>query len=277
MGNPYKKLSKDCFWLDFINKHTFREPKFKIKDTDKVMTAGSCFARRISEYIKPFITEDLHPRFRLEEIYPSFKQAYQYGTFTARYDNMYTVRQFLQLFQRAFGIFNPNDTMWQRSDGKYLDAFRPEINPEGYISENEMLASRKHHFKCVREAFQNLDVLLFTLGLTEAWTSKLDGAIYPICPGVRGMGTYDSEKYAFIDFSVGDLADDFGQLLTLLKSVNNKAKIIITVSPTPMLATATGRPVIEVNFEMKSKLRVACSEICKKHPRLCTSHLMTYF
>ena len=33
-------------------------------------------------------------------------------------------------------------------------------------------------------AFRDLDVFVFTLGLTEAWVAKADGAVFPLAPGV---------------------------------------------------------------------------------------------
>ena len=36
----------------------------------------------------------------------------------------------------------------------------------------------------VREMFERLDVFVFTLGLTEAWRSRIDGAVYPLAPDV---------------------------------------------------------------------------------------------
>ena len=42
----------------------------------------------------------------------------QFGLFSARFGNIYTARQLVQLFERAYGRFQPLDRSWQRPDGR---------------------------------------------------------------------------------------------------------------------------------------------------------------
>ena len=51
----------------------------------------------------------------------------------------------------------------------------------------------------VREVFETCDVFVFTLGLTEGWVSTLDGAVYPLAPGVAGIGP-QADAYALREF-----------------------------------------------------------------------------
>lgn len=43
----------------------------------------------------------------------SERRDWNYGVFSARYGNLYTARQLLQLFDRAYSIYNPQLTVWQ--------------------------------------------------------------------------------------------------------------------------------------------------------------------
>ena len=51
-----------------------------------------------------------------------------------------------------------------------------------------------------------------------------------------------------------------------LRDWNKNAKIILTVSPVPLAATASGRHVLEATTYSKSVLRVACSEAAAQRP-----------
>ena len=48
---------------------------------------------------------------------------------------------------------------------------------------DDLLADRDHHLAMVRQMFEECDVFVFTLGLTEGWASSVDGAVYPLAPG----------------------------------------------------------------------------------------------
>lgn len=279
--HPYKHIKNREHWF----KKTENElviPRFQIGKDEKIISAGSCFSRKIAGFLKKnnqyLITETLDPKtFNfLDDLksYPhiyimndAYNKAYEiacekynYGIFSARYDNIYTFRQLLQLLERAYDIFKPKDHVWIRDDGKLVDAFRPRINPDGYLSEKEVVIDRNNHFKYVRQAFESADVFIYTVGLTEAWLSAEDGAVYPLCAGVDG-GYYTSQDYLFKNFNVKEIIEDFTKFYNLIKSVNNKIKIILTVSPTPIMATITGNHIISANCYSKSALRAACHDI----------------
>src|SRR4026207_1768634 len=106
---------------------------FKIDRQHKVVTAGSCFAQHISRYLKEngysyLETEQAHPL-----IYPEVREKYGYGVFSARYGNIYTSRQLIQLMKRAYGEFTPEDDVWP-SNGRFIDPFRPNIQPNGFAT-----------------------------------------------------------------------------------------------------------------------------------------------
>jgi hypothetical protein len=147
--------------------------------------------------------------------------------------------------------------VWQKGPKSFLDPFRPTTQPGGYISQEEMEADRAQHLRAVRKMFETLDVFVFTLGLTECWRSKADGAVFPICPGVEG-GTFDPGRYEFYNQPVEDVISDLAAFRDGLKAVNPKAQIIFTVSPVPLVATAEpGAHVLSATTYSKSVLRVA--------------------
>lgn len=118
----------------------------------------------------------------------------------------------------------------------------------------------QQHLAAVRRMFKQLDVFVFTLGLTECWMSRLDGAVYPVAPGVAG-GIYDESKYAFVNFGVEEVLADMRLFLNKLHLINSKAKVILTVSPVPLAATREDSHVLVATTYSKSVLRVAADDL----------------
>lgn len=262
VSHPYKKMSDYAFWMRSIANKSMDEVDpvvrfpLKINKKDRIVTAGSCFAQHISKMLKEnqfnfYVTEKCHPLITKE-----ISQKYNYDIFSARYGNVYTSRQLVQLFQRAYGLFQPQEDIWEK-EGVYIDPFRPNIQPGGYKTLSEYRRDREQHFECIRNAFENLDVFIFTLGLTEVWSSRIDGAVFPLCPGVAG-GVYDTEKHQFSNLGVEEIIADMNEFFQFLFKVNPAAKVILTVSPVPLMATAEDRSVLVSTTYSKSVLRVAC-------------------
>jgi hypothetical protein len=75
---------------------------------------------------------------------------------------------------------------------------------------------------------------------------------------------FDDQKYRFINFSVDEVVGDMVRAFAIIKSWNSNARFILTVSPVPLVATATSEHVVTATILSKSILRVAASEVCKK-------------
>lgn len=269
MMHPYKNFPDSAYWSRSIARLEMEvvDPvlhfPFKISKEDKIVSAGSCFAQHISKVLDKggfhfFITEKAHPL-----IPEDLVKKNNYGIFSARYGNIYTARQLVQLFQRVYGLFSPQEDVWEREDGTLIDPFRPNIQPDGFSSRQEYELDRKQHYRYVRQAFEELDVFVFTLGLTECWLSRCDGAAYPICPGVVA-GEFTPEKYRFVNFTVDEIVRDMIEFIDYLRDVNPKAKVILTVSPVPLVATAEAKHVLVSTTYSKSVLRVASEMIASR-------------
>jgi GSCFA family/Polysaccharide biosynthesis enzyme WcbI len=265
-SNPYRNLPDIQFWKKSVaavspaDLDPVHLPRFRIGKDLKISTAGSCFAQHIARTLSNsgfnYFVSELPP----VGISKQIAKESNYGVFSARYGNIYTARQFAQLFKRATNKFVPVDNYWLRKDGRYVDPFRPQIEPNGYETIAMLEASRELHFDAVRELFTKTDVFVFTLGLTEGWRSKIDGAVFPIAPGVSG-GEMDSCRYEFINFSAQDVVSDMNEALMLLRQINSDCKVILTVSPVPLIATYEPQHALVATTYSKSVLRVAADEI----------------
>jgi hypothetical protein len=270
VGNPYKALPDFHFWrrsielLPAAQVDPIVRTGFKLGRSDKVATAGSCFAQHISRTLMRrgfnyYVAERGEQVGAVDEL-----QSRNFGVFSARYGNLYTTRQLLQLFDRAYETFAPTEGVWTMANGRFADPFRPQIEPGGFASILEVQISRSEHLMAVRTMFEQLEVFVFTLGLTEAWRNRLDGAVYPIAPGVVGTNL-NPDLHEFVNFGVADVIGDMQSFIDRLRKVNTGAKIILTISPVPLIATYEDRHVLVANTYSKAVLRVAADEICRNN------------
>lgn len=233
----------------------------KVAKTDKIVAAGSCFAQHISRHLREkgfnfLVTEPAHPLLDAKTA-----EAMQYGLFSARYGNVYSSRQLLQLLRRAYGRFTPAGDIWEQ-DGRYYDPFRPAIQQNGFASRQEYEADRRQHFAAVRQAFEAMDIFVFTLGLTECWYDCVDGAAYPMCPGTVA-GVFDPARHHFANLSVDEVTGDMTRFISELRAINPSVRIILTVSPVPLAATAEQRHVLVATTYSKAVLRVAADMLAR--------------
>jgi hypothetical protein len=267
--NPYKNLPDFQFWkraVASIEPHLIDPvvaPKFQITRQNRVATAGSCFAQHISRKLSSigfnFFVSEAGSRCSADE-----QIRRNFSVFSARYGNIYTVRQLLQLFQEAFGAREKSEEPWKRDDERFVDPFRPTIEPEGYVNPNDVLDARMEHLAYVRQVFLESEIFVFTLGLTEGWLSISSGDVFPLAPGVSG-GAFDSSSHGFINFSVEEVISDLKLFLAELKSVNSSIRVLLTVSPVPLVATFEQRHVLVSTTFSKSVLRVAAGVVAKNH------------
>lgn len=260
--NPYASARPVQFWKNSVAGVAAEaldpvvDPLFTIGKTDKIATAGSCFAQHVARTLAKSGFNYFVPEGAPEGMDPAEAKDRNYDVYSARYGNVYTVRQLLQLILRAEGRFHPMDESWTRRDGKLVDPFRPQIEPDGFETLEALKASREVHFAAVRRMIREMDVFVFTLGLTEGWRSRFDGAVYPLAPGVAG-GVTDFDIYEFVNFTPEETNADLDKVIDLIKAINPSCRIILTVSPVPLIATYEPRHALVATTYSKSVLRVS--------------------
>ena len=272
MTHPYEGLPDSRFWrraVSNVETHLLdpvTATSFRIAPEDKVATAGSCFAQHISRSLKRFgmtyfVAEDG------EALPANLQERRQFGTFSARYGNIYTAAQLRQLLEEAYGDRVPSEKPWRNAIGNWLDPLRPTVEPDGFISIEALQEDRTRHLSAVRMLFETLDVLVFTLGLTEAWRSRIDSTVFPLAPGVAG-GTFDPNTHEFVNFTASETEADLLQALSILRRVNPSSRVILTVSPVPLIATFENRNVIVSTAYSKAALRISAEHASRSLPNV---------
>lgn len=272
MKHPYENLAPDQYWSSGMSEQAPgllcptrpTATQHLIRDT-KVATLGSCFAQHIGRALQShgfcFYQTETAPDWMSAD----YAREQQYGVYSARYGNVYTPRQAVQLFTRAFGQFVPLASVWSTEDGSgsVVDPFRPNVQPGGFKSEAGLLKDRERHLAAVRQMFMSTDWLVLTLGLTEGWQDLRDGAIYPLAPGVAG-GQWVAEHHKFVNFTVDECIADLRLFQQLLALVNPAVRIILTVSPVALAATYEPTHVWAATTYSKSVLRVAAETLTRE-------------
>lgn len=278
MENPYAQLERRAFWRSAVTEREpldpgdLYRPKFPIDRTMRIVTAGSCFAQHVGRALKTagFNVVDTEPfPVEIDEV---TAQKFGYGLYSARYGNIYTARQLMQLTDEIRGAVQPAEPVWEK-DGRFYDAQRPNVEPEGLDGRDSVMRHRDLHLARVRRAFFRADLFVFTFGLTEAWVHRETGTVYPTAPGTIA-GRFDPEAYAFRNYDYEEILEDFESFMRVMRARNPDMRFLVTTSPVPLTATASGQHVEVATSYSKSVLRAVCGKLYQRHD--CVDYFPSY-
>lgn len=263
MSSPYQGLSPTKYWKTGVAESTpqtiqgLYTKKFTL--TPNIATAGSCFAQHIARNLRlnGFSVLDAEPA--PEGLANERAQEYGFNMYSARYGNIYVARQLLQLILEANSEFTPENVVWEK-DGRYFDALRPSVEPNGHATPEAVLRHRQDHLKSVKWLFDHVETLVFTFGLTEGWVHDSSGTVYPTAPGTIA-GDIKGSGVSFKNFTFSEIKDDFLAARERLKAIRPDMKFLLTVSPVPLTATMSSEHVLAATTYSKSVLRAVAGEL----------------
>ena len=266
--HPYAALPPEAFWKTAVATRPYADLEdlsgpIRLAPSDRVATAGSCFAQHIGNNLAARGARYMDAEPAPEGWSHEEARRHGFGIFSARYGNIYTSRQLLQLAEEALGRRVPAIRVWEKG-GRFFDALRPSVDPAGHASEAAVLKLRAWHLAAVRRLLAELDVLVFTLGLTETWEASGDGTAYPVAPGTLA-GTFDPARCRFRNLRYPEIHADMEAFRALLREINPAARMILTVSPVPLTATASGGHVLVASSYSKSVLRAVAGDLAEDH------------
>ncbi len=267
--HPYQDLPARAFWRVSVAEPSIEEigdvwqPKFSVDPDARLITAGSCFAARIGRALidhgMNWYDAELPPP-GLSEQERSLRH---YREFSFRTGNIYTAAALKQWIFWAFSRSEPSTEFWIEGE-RFHDPFRFAVDPDGHESLDAMLAARTRTFSAIRDALTTASCFIITLGQTEAWIHRTDGTVYPVCPGtVRGR--FDPAAHEFRNYSFGEVHRDLSETIEALHEINPGLRILLTVSPVPLTATASGGHALVANTHAKSTLRAVAGQLALEH------------
>lgn len=265
MSNPYKELSAHAFWRTAVAERgafgleNLWQPKYQIVKSDKIVTAGSCFAQHIGRALKArgyhWFDAEPAPKWLIGEAASELN----YGIFSFRTGNIYTPKMLRQWVELAFGEGELGE-VWC-ANGRWYDPLRPVIEPNGFASRDELEEARAATLASIRRAVIKGNAFVFTLGLTESWRNRETGSEYALCPGTVAGAEFDANQHVFHNAGFSELKDDLDAALSIVWAQNPELRILLTVSPVPLVASASGAHVLTATSHSKSMLRAVASEV----------------
>ncbi len=261
MTHPYENMGHQAYWKTGVAEpgpHGLTglwTPKFKIRPEDRIVTAGSCFAQHIGRALADrgygwTDCEPAPPFLRGEEA-----RRFGYNVFSFRTGNIYTPAMLEQWLELAYGARDEVEEIWEE-DGRFYDPLRPAIEPGGFASAEELWFARRTTYAALRRAVETADVFVFTLGLTERWKHRGTGVEYALCPGTVA-GTFDKDLHVFANANMRQSYNALERALRFMRDKNPNLRVLLTVSPVPLTATASGQHVLTATQYSKSVLRAA--------------------
>ncbi|CAK15509.1 GSCFA domain-containing protein [Pseudomonas entomophila] len=270
--NPYQYLPPRAFWRTAIAARPTEQiaelwsPAFTIDAKDAIVTAGSCFAQHIGRALVARGMNWLDAEPAPAEMLEDERKARQYGVFSFRAGNLYTAAMLRQWLTWALGTQPQSHETWQH-EGRFFDPFRPAVETAGFDSEQALFDSREQTLAAIRLAVHRAKVFVFTLGLTEAWANRESGVVYPVCPGTV-RGEFDPRVHEFRNFGFNDTCQAMTEAIALMRTVNPELRLLLTVSPVPLTASATGEHVLSATTYSKSVLRAVAGQLCQDLPQV---------
>jgi len=228
--------------------------RLRINASTPIVSMGSCFAREIKDVLIKrgyhYITE--------EKNHPASKHA------SAAWERTYNLFCMRQIFEYTFNEWTPCLRWWKTPvTGKIQDPYRRIIL---YDTQEEAAADFEHHRTCSYAVLKRAKLLILTLGLTEIWVDKEDGAVISLPSGPYVSEGGDMSRY---DFRVSRYEENFQQLEKIhdiMKINNPSCEILVTVSPVNLWATfREDLDVISAGANSKAILRAVADEFVSRH------------
>lgn len=229
--------------------------------TTPIGSAGSCFAVEIAKVLQQggfnYVVTETNDAPAQGVFLDTQVEDPALARFCAAYGLLFNSPSFCQLAERAFGE-RSFDKLLVDANGQFVDPYREGVR---FASPQAYLANYDDHVAAVRDALLRCEVFVVTLGLNECW-QLLDGSFISRNPRAN---MYHLAKHRVL--TVEENVHYIQRFFDLVKARNPAFKLIISVSPVPLMATGRHHEqhIISANCHSKSVLRVAADELVRRN------------
>ena len=241
----------------------FVQPHKIMNKSTPIGSAGSCFAVEIADVLQEegfnYVVTELGDNPQEEAIIDGYTVGSGKAMYSANFGILFNTPSLRQLAEKAFGERTFTKYLVSANNGLYMDPYRENVY---FKDEASFLRDYPKHIEAVRQALVQSDVFIFTAGLNECWQLQ-DGTVISRNPR-RGLHHLIEHR----TLTVQENVDNILAFFHAVKRHNPNFKLILTLSPVPLLATgrADDHHIIEANTHSKAVLRVALDEVVKAHP-----------
>ena len=191
---------------------------------DSVVTMGSCFARELRDHLSA--------------------RGFASGNFwiPSGLNNTFAILDFIS---------------WCATGSDTGAGFRYDRLDDGEIRQWLPEGKRDRYERKLAEA----GAFVFTFGLAEVWQDRETGGVF-----WRGIPEkiFDADRHVFRLTTVEENEQNIIRIVELIRSVNQDAPIVLTLSPVPLLATFRGQSCVTADAVSKSVLRVAIDLVASR-------------
>jgi hypothetical protein len=231
-------------------------PTFELETGDRVFTIGSCFARHVEDElmrrgfhipVRELLSDPLFADLSIDVLN-------NYGT-----PSIYN--ELAWAFDSA-RPFTPADHLLEVKPGKFIDVhLPPNIAPAPW----DVVLPRRKAIQRLMQSSAKCRVVIITLGLAEIWYDTVTGYYLNdvLRPSVQRLYPHRFEMHILTFQEAFDYLDK--ALMLLRKHGHRDLRVVLSVSPVPLMATHRAMDVIVANSYSKSMLRTVAEAICEKY------------
>ncbi|MGO9229681.1 MAG: GSCFA domain-containing protein, partial [Bryobacteraceae bacterium] len=202
-----------------------------IRAETKVLAFGSYFA----EYFVRFLTRHGYNRWLLPVERHSHSEENLLLALPVTFENIFVI---VQQLRWAFDEFTPKTKLWFTKDKRLFEA-------------------TEERREKVRHSFQEGDVFVITLGLSEVWFDQIENE--PMWRTIPAQA-YEPGRHVCRPATVAETLACLHELDRLIDKFLPGKRIILTLSPIPLIATFRDQSAVTANQVSKAILRAALDE-----------------
>jgi hypothetical protein len=228
--------------------------RFDIAEGSSIFAMGSCFAREIELALAKanFKILSFDDAVMGSDLFQG-RNGDGAGSFLFRY----TTASMKMEISRVLGAIDvPDDKLLVGEPESLLDLNFGGLCVRGNL---DLIAARRRAIKDVGQGLKVADVVVLTLGLTEAWFDTEAGLYINAAPDLPLLRR--SKRFEMHSLTFQENYQNVKDCIALIRAHNPNAKFVITVSPIPLQATFTGKDIVVANMRSKSTLRAVAAAI----------------
>jgi len=235
------------------------EPKFKFRPEDKFYAIGSCFARGLESALAKH-------KIAVESAAPEFSRlkSVAKGSSGLGFINKYNTFSILNELRWALDptAAFPVESIAQVTERTWFD---PHTNPTLELAEFEETLARRRLMEEVTRRIVSCRAVIVTLGLVEVWRD-LEADVYINSTPVPPLLQTRRDRYQFHLTTFAANWANLEAIYALLCGYGHPDfRVVITVSPVPLMTTFSTMDVVVANTYAKSLLRALAQQWAAAH------------
>jgi len=235
-------------------------PSFFIDKTDSIFTMGSCFAREVDNALSSY-------GFNVTSRQGEFSAPLLGGVNPDSLFNKYTIHSIHNEIKWATeSEKHPEEKAFVNvGNNKWVD---PQLGGNSLVgSLKELILFRTSYSKVIKNIV-SADVIILTLGLVEVWYDKQSKLFLNVAPPIKYTKKHP-DRFELVTLDYNDIVEELESLYELIiDSCKQGVKLLITVSPVPLLNTFRDQDVLLANTYSKSVQRAAVESFVSKHSKV---------